>query len=96
MDIKAELENKVKRYRELTAEAIEKVKLNKNLCKERKKIAEDFLDMAKRYFADGKFFEKKGKLATALAAYSYAHAWLDAGARAELFDVKNNRLFAKD
>ena len=52
--------------------------------------------MAKRYLADGKFFEKKGKLATALAAYSYAHAWLDAGARAELFDVKSSRLFAKD
>ena len=53
--------------------------------------------MATRYFQDAKFFEKKGDKLTALAALSYAHAWLDAGARLGLFDVAHdNVLFTVD
>jgi uncharacterized protein len=57
-------------------------------------IADDFLDMARRYFADAEHFEKKGDFLLALPAYSYAHAWLDAGVRAGLFDAQgDDRLF---
>ena len=59
--------------------------------------ARDFLGMAKNYFSDAKHFREKGDLLTALAAVSYAHAWLDAGARLGLFKVDNSSdLFAVD
>lgn len=57
----------------------------------------DFLDMAKNYLSDSRHFEKKGDLLTAIAAASYAHAWLDAGARLGLFRVDNSSdLFTVD
>lgn len=56
--------------------------------------ANDFLSMARNYLSDGKHFEEKGDYALALAVFSYAHAWLDAGVRAGFLDGKNdNRLF---
>lgn len=81
---------KVKKYKELTKRGLEKVGLVEGLSEKEKEVAEDFLDMAKRYFEDGKHFEGEGKLLTALAAFSYAHAWLDAGIRAKLFDGKGD------
>ena len=59
--------------------------------------AKEFLGMAKNYFSDAKHFREKGDLLTALAAVSYSHAWLDAGARLGLFKVDNSSdLFAVD
>ncbi len=58
--------------------------------------AEDFLDMASRYYEDAKHFQSKGDIVTAFAALNYAHGWLDAGARIGLFKVKDNKLFAVD
>jgi len=52
-----------------------------------RKIAEDYLDMATRYYNDAKHFEKQGNYVLAFAALNYAHGWLDAGARIGLFDV---------
>ena len=61
------------------------------------KAAEDFLDMATRYYEDAKHFAKKGDIVTAFAALNYAHGWLDAGARIGLFDVgHDNELFTVD
>ena len=62
-----------------------------------KKNAEDFLSMAQNYLSDARHFRKKGDLLTALAAVSYAHAWLDAGARLGLFKVdSSSNLFTVD
>ena len=59
--------------------------------------AEDFFDMASRYFSDAKYFyEEKKDLVLAFAAINYAHGWLDAGARIGLFKVKDNSLFTVD
>jgi uncharacterized protein len=59
--------------------------------------AEDFLAMARNYLSDAKHFRKKGDYPTALAAASYAHAWLDAGVRSGILDGKgNSRLFTAD
>ena len=58
--------------------------------------AHEFLDMASRYYSDAQHFEQKGDVVTAFAALSYAHGWLDAGARIGLFLVKNNELFTVD
>ena len=86
---------KLERYYTLTHAALVKAQAapeNLNLDHAR----EDFLDMTERYVADAKYFEEKGDLMTALAALSYAHGWLDAGARLGLWDVGDSRLFTVD
>jgi uncharacterized protein len=90
---KSELEEKVDKYKALTEEAIGKIKKKENLNEKEERIAEDFLSMAKNYYNDGNFFIQKGDLLTALASFSYAHAWLDAGVRAHLFDADDDQLF---
>ena len=84
---------KVEKYQETTKKGIDQIKKIKNLTSEQNKIADDFLSMANNYFNDAKFFKKKGDLLTALASFSYAHAWLDAGVRAHLFDTTDDQLF---
>lgn len=89
-------DQKLDKYFDLTSRALKKVKINKNF-KVKNNAAEDFLDMAKRYFSDAKYFRDRGDYVNALAALSYAHAWLDAGARLGLFDVDHdNELFTVD
>ena len=92
---------KLKKYFDVTGRALKKVKIvNKNQIKsdkDWKKNAEDFLDMAQRYFDDAHYFEKKGDIVTAFAALNYAHGWLDAGARIGMFDVDgDSELFTVD
>ncbi|MBI4044229.1 MAG: DUF357 domain-containing protein [Candidatus Diapherotrites archaeon] len=94
MDSLPELKKKVEKYRTLTKNALEKVALVKGLSEKDKKTAQAFLEMARNYFSDAKYFEEKKDFLTALAAYSYAHAWLDAGVKAGWFDHKvDDRLF---
>ncbi|MFH1586795.1 MAG: DUF357 domain-containing protein [Candidatus Diapherotrites archaeon] len=89
-----EILDKVKKYRDLTERALAKVKKINGLNEIQEKIADDFLSMARNYFSDAKYFEEKGDFLTALSAYSYAHAWLDAGIRSKLFDgEKDDKLF---
>ena len=93
-----ELNEKLEKYFKLTEEALKKAadsNENLNLTK-MKKAREDFLDMAERYFEDAKHFDEKGDKVNAFAAVCYAHAFLDAGARLGLFDVKDSRLFMVD
>jgi len=88
-------EKKLDRYFEVTERALAKVKF-KEVQVDSKKVFDDFLDMAKRYFEDAKHFKEKGDFVTAFAALNYAHGFLDAGARLGVFDVKDNKLFAVD
>ncbi len=88
-----ELLEKVKKYEQITKEALEKASIKKGLSEKEEKTAKDFLEMCKNYFSDAKHFEKKGDLINALAALSYAHAWLDAGVRAKLFEASDPKLF---
>ncbi|MBR9707517.1 MAG: DUF357 domain-containing protein [Candidatus Diapherotrites archaeon] len=53
-------------------------------------VADDFLSMVDNYYADALHFKEQGDEPKALAAVSYAHAWLDAGARLGLFEVGND------
>lgn len=48
------------------------------------------------YISDAHHFEKKGDFVNAFAALSYAHGWLDSGARIGIFDVHDSRLFTVD
>lgn len=87
------IEDKLKKYFDLTSKALKKVKIVENHRKE----AEDFLDLAQRYFDDAGYFEKKGDLINAYGAVVYSHAFLDAGARLGFFDVGNDsKLFMVD
>ncbi|MBI2148802.1 DUF357 domain-containing protein [Candidatus Woesearchaeota archaeon] len=89
--------SKLDRYFDLTARALKKIKINKDFKINHKEAAEDFLDMARRYFSDAGYFRDKGDFVNSLAALSYAHAWLDAGARIGLFDVDHDsELFTVD
>ncbi|MDP2974433.1 MAG: DUF357 domain-containing protein [Candidatus Diapherotrites archaeon] len=85
-----ELRERVAKYMKLTEQALQKVSIKAKQGSKDFKRAEDFLSMARNYFNDAKHFEKEGKLDLALAAFSYAHAWLDAGVRAGFFDGKDD------
>ena len=86
---------KLDKYFSITGEALEMAK--NALDEERLDQAEDFLDMASRYYKDANFFiDSKKDAVLAFAALNYAHGWLDAGARIGLFKVKDNRLFTVD
>lgn len=89
---------KLQRYFDVTGRALEKAKIADNPdIKDSRKKAEDFLDMAQRYYDDAKHFMEKGDYVLAFAALNYAHGWLDAGARIKLFDVDgDNVLFTVD
>jgi len=88
---------KIEKYLDITSRALKKVKIAKEKKIDWKASAEDFLDMATRYFNDANHFYKKGDIVLAFAAVNYAHGWLDAGARLGLFDVgKDSKLFTVD
>ncbi len=87
-----ELHEKLERYKRVTEQALKEVKIiAENPAKS--ELAEKFLSMAKDYFEDGKYFEKKGHSATALAAFAYAHAWIDAGIKAGFLKGENEEIF---
>ena len=93
MDKKTSLvsEARLEKYFKITGEALEKAK--KALNKKELDRAKDFLDMAQRYYDDALHFKKKRHYVDAFACINYAHGWLDAGARAGFFKVKDSKLF---
>jgi len=91
-----ELKEKLNKYIELTEKAFKKVKIKIPNDVDLKEAAEDFLDLANRYYKDALYFKERGKLLEAFAAINYSHAFLDAGARLKVFDVKDSKLFMVD
>jgi len=89
-------DQKLEKYFNITGKALKKAKDNITKDNSKKEFAADFLDMAQRYCNDAKYFKEKDDYVNAFAALSYAHGWLDAGARIKLFDVKDSRLFTVD
>ncbi|HLD02666.1 MAG TPA: DUF357 domain-containing protein [Candidatus Nanoarchaeia archaeon] len=88
-------DQKLDRYFDLTERALEKAKKSGNKLGD-KKIRDDFIDMIERYVSDAKHFRKNKDYVNSFAAISYAHGWLDAGARIGLFDVHDSELFTID
>lgn len=87
-------EERVGKYISITSEALGKLLISPPEKSFNRKLAEDFLRMAKAYFEDAKEFSARGDLVNAFACINYAHGWLDAGARIGLFDVGgDDRLF---
>ncbi len=90
MDLRALVEKDIA----LTERALEKIKIAPPKRSHLRKVAEDFLTMARSYCEDAKHFRDLGELDKALANINYAHGWLDAGARVGLFNVgEDDQLF---
>jgi hypothetical protein len=88
-----ELEEYTIKYRLILEKAINTIEPNIKNESYLKDMSNDFLSMAKNYLADGKVLEKKKDLPRALASYSYAYAWIDAGVRIGLFYGIDRKLF---
>jgi hypothetical protein len=82
---------KIEKYFNLTETALKEVK--KNVIKGKEKYAKEIIEMVSNYVSDARHFEKKGDLVNCFAALNYAHGWLDAGVRLDIFDVTDDRLF---
>ena len=81
-------------YLERTGQALEKLALAAPPRSHLEEVANDFLEMAEAYHSDGWHFFSQGDLVSAFASVSYAHGWLDAGARLGLWDVdEDDQLF---
>jgi hypothetical protein len=83
----ADLEEKTDRYGELLADALDAATVAPPEGSPLHDAALDCEEMARSYLDDGRHFREADDPVNALAAYSYGHAWLDAGARIGLFDV---------
>ena len=82
---------KLDKYHKLTGSALELTK--KSIIKGKEEHAKEIIDMASNYLSDSEHFEKQGDFVNAFAALNYAHGWLDAGVRLDVFDVKDDKLF---
>ena len=81
-------------YLERTGQALEKLRVAAPPRSHLEEVASDFLEMAEAYHSDGWHFFQEGDLVSAFACVSYAHGWLDAGARLGLWDVdEDDQLF---
>ncbi len=83
----ADIAEKTDRYEGLLAEALEEATVAAPGETPLAAAAEDCVEMARSYLKDGRHFRDEGDLVNALAAFSYGHAWLDAGARFGVLDV---------
>ena len=81
-------QEKIKKYRELTAKALEIAK--KSIAKGKEKQAEEIIKMTSCYLSDSEHFEKQGNLVNSLSCLNYSHGWLDSGARLKIFNIKNS------
>lgn len=83
----ADLHEKTDRYEELLATALEEATVVPPSGTPLSDAAFEYEEMAQSYLEDGRHFRDQDDTVNALAAFSYGHAWLDAGARIGLFDV---------
>jgi len=82
---------KLEKYFNVTQTAFEIVK--KSVINGKEKEAKVIVDMVSNYLSDAKHFEKKNDWVNAFAALNYAHGWLDAGVRLDIFNVDDDKLF---
>lgn len=83
----ADLETKTDRYERLLSEALDAATIAPPEGTPLAESAAECYEMAASYLDDGRHFREQGDTVNALAAFSYGHAWLDAGARIGVFEV---------
>jgi len=81
------IEPKTGQYEELLSDAVDAAEVAAPTGTPLAAAGEDCIEMARSYLEDGRHFEENEDLVNALAAFSYGHAWLDAGARIGVLDV---------
>lgn len=81
------------KYRGLLETALSTIKENIKNESFLKDMSDNYLEMARNYLKDGKVLEEKGDFTRALASYSYAYGWIDAGVRIGLFYGVDRKLF---
>ena len=87
-------EDKLVKYLDTTKRALDKLSIAAPPRSFGRKMADDFLNMARSYYADAVHFKETGDYVNAFASVNYAHGWLDCGARIGLFDVgEDDKLF---
>ena len=82
---------KLEKYFKLTYKALEEAK--KNIISGKEKEAREIIEMVENYLSDAKHFQSKKDFVNCFGALNYAHGWLDAGVRLDVFDVKDDKLF---
>ncbi len=82
---------KITKYHNLTSKALKIAK--KSIAQGKENYAKEIIEMVENYLSDAKHFEEKQDFVNSFAAINYAHGWLDAGVRLDVFDVKDNKLF---
>jgi len=82
---------KINKYMNLTARALEIIKENIFLGKETE--AKEIIEMSENYVLDAKHFFEQGNWVNSYGALNYAHGWIDSGVRLGIFDVKDDKLF---
>jgi len=83
----ADIVEKTDRYEGLLSDALDEATVAPPKDTPLETAAAEYLEMARSYLEDGRHFREQDDLVNALAAFSYGHAWLDAGARLGLFEV---------
>jgi len=78
---------KIAKYLDTTRRALAKAKVVAPPRSFAARMAENFLDMARRYYEDALHSHAEGDDVRAFSQVNYAHGWLDAGARLGIFDV---------
>jgi len=86
-DLEGGFREKTDQYEALLAEALEVATVAEDVPASQTDAAEQCLEMAEAYLRDGRHFRETNNLPDALAAFSYGHGWLDAGARVGVLDV---------
>jgi len=86
-DLTGALKAKTEKDLGITKQALDKLKIIAPERSHLRKVAEDYLSMARAYYDDARHFYDKGDYVNAFACVNYAHGWLDAGARLGIFDV---------
>lgn len=82
---------KLDRYFSITGEAFEVVK--KSVIDGKEAQAKEIFEMVENYVSDAGHFRDRGDYVLAFAALNYAHGWIDAGVRLDVFRVVDDRLF---
>lgn len=83
----ADLAEKTDRYESLLAEALSAAEIAPPEGTPLHEAARAFEEMARSYLEDGRHFREAEDPVNALAAFSYGHGWMDAGARLGVFTV---------
>ena len=84
-------EEKLERYFRVTTDAFKIAQ--ESIIAGKEDYAKEIIDMVANYISDAKHFEEKSYFINAFAALNYAHGWIDAGVRLDIFDVNDDKLF---